>query len=73
MGQEKYIQPDRCEIDRSYYIKLNGEGSEASYQAVRFVSYRPHPAEILIHDGEKSRVIHRRILYAKESNNGGCE
>ena len=73
MEQDKYIQPDSCEMDRSYYIKTNGKGSESSYQEVRFLSYRPHPAEVLIHDGEKPRVIHRCILYAKGSNNKSCE
>ena len=73
MEQDKYIQPDSCEMDRSYYVKANEKGSEASYQEVRFLGYRPHPAEVLIHDGEKTRVIHRCILYEKESNNGSCE
>ena len=73
MEQDKYIQPDSCEMNRSYYVKTNGRGSGASYQKVRFLSYRPHPAEVLIHDGEKARVIHRCILYEKGSNNGGCK
>jgi len=72
MEQDRYIQPDSCELDKSYYIKTNGKDSEVSYQEVRFISYRPHPAEVLIHDGEKPRVIHRCILYAKESKNRGC-
>lgn len=70
MGQEKYIQPDSCEINKRYYIKLNGKGSDPRYQEVRFLGYRPHPAEVLVHDGEKSRVIHRCILYMKESGDG---
>ena len=74
MGQERYFQPESCEIDKNYYIKTNGNGMGVVYQQVRFLSYRPHPAEVLIHDGDKIRVIHRSILFVKRSSNGehGC-
>lgn len=70
MGHENFIQPDSCEIDGGYYIKSNEKRSGAKCQKVRFLCYRPHPAEVLIHDGDKPRVIHRNILYAKKSDEG---
>ena len=70
MGQEGYFQPESCELDKKYYIKTNANGIGEVYQQVRFLSYRPHPAEVLIQDGDKIRVIHRSILFVKESSNG---
>ena len=63
MAQELYIQPASLTRKGIYYRKINKNGSEAVFQQVTFLSYRPHPAEILIHDGEKPRVIHRRCVY----------
>lgn len=71
MEQDRYIQPKNCEKDKSYYIKISGNSVDGTYQEVRFLSYRPHPAEVLIHDGDRIRVIHRSFLYIKESGSGG--
>ena len=70
MGQEEYFQPESCELDKNYYLKTNGSTTGLVYRQVRFLSYRPHPAEVIIADGDKIRVIHRSMLFAKESSNG---
>lgn len=70
MAQGRFIQPDSCEIDKQYYLRSNGNGSGVLYKEVRFLSYRPHPAEVLIHDGVKPRVIHRCFLFERVPGNG---
>jgi hypothetical protein len=67
MSQERFAQPVSCERNESYYLKVIGNGNEQNYIKVHFVSYRPHPAEVLIHDGFRIRMVHRALLYVKEN------
>ena len=71
MGQSRYIQPKSCELNKTYYMKMGGNGTRVRYKKVRFLGYRPHPAEVLIHDGDRIRVIHRSILYLRKLDKGG--
>ena len=68
MQPAKFVQPDSCETDKCYYYQLSRNGSEVIYRKVKFLSYCPHPAEVIIHDGKKPRVIHRCFLYEKVSD-----
>ena len=70
MEEKRYIQPKSCDKGKKYYIKVDGNGTDAQYKKVRFLGYRPHPAEVLIRDGDRIRVIHRSILYLRESDDG---
>ena len=70
MSQETYIQPASCVKDQYYYLKVSGNGREAKYLVVRFVGYRPHPAEILIDDGNQIRMVHRSLLFIKHRADG---
>jgi len=69
MKRAGYMQPDSCEVGGDYFFKTNGKIAGAEYRKVKFLSYLPHPAEVLVHDGEKCRIIHRRFLYT-ERNQG---
>ena len=73
MNQDHYRQPKSCQADGIYYLKISGSNGKAEYKKVRFLSYRPHPAEVLVHDGQRPRVIHRRFLFIKVSGNGKCD
>ncbi len=73
MDRERYFQPDSCQINRKYYLKISENGSGPNYRQVRFISYRPHPAEVMVHDGTRSRVIHRVDLYQKAADEGEVE
>ena len=73
MSQDHYTQPESCQIDGIYYLKISGINGKAEYKKVRFLSYRPHPAEVLVHDGHKPRVVHRRVLYTKNADQGNCD
>jgi hypothetical protein len=70
MDPEGYYQPKSCEINQRYYLRVVKNGSEVNFQRVRFIGYCPHPAEILIHDGKRIKVVHRTFLYLKESRSG---
>ncbi len=70
MNKDRYIQPGSCRTNGIYYLKIIDKGGKARYLEVKFLSYRPHPAEVVVHDGDHTRVIHRRFLYSKESDNG---
>ena len=72
MSQDHYTQPKSCQANGIYYLKISASNGKAEYKKVRFLGYRPHPAEVLVHDGRKPRVVHRRFLYTKISANGGC-
>ena len=69
MRQGIFIQPASCQADGMYYLRINQNGFGWAYQRVKFLAYRPHPAEVLVHDGHKARVVHRRFLYCKEPEN----
>ncbi len=65
MKQSSYYQPDTCIPGKQYYIKTKGPGSATQYKGVKFISYRPHPAEVLIREDNITRVIHRIYLLQK--------
>jgi hypothetical protein len=68
MGMDEYTQPQSCITGRRYFLKITHKETMATYQSVEFIGYRPHPAEVLVHDGIRARVIHRNDLFQK---NGG--
>ena len=70
MGKLHYSQPESCQRGGVYYLKKSGTGGNVEFDEVRFLSYRPHPAEALVHDGRRPRVVHRRFLFCKASGNG---
>ena len=70
MSRVIYIQPTSCIKDKCYYLKTGRNDRGPIYQEVRFVSYRPHPAEILVDDGNQIRMVHRSLLFTKRSGNG---
>ena len=72
MNQDHYSQPKSCRAGGIYYLKISGANGKAEYKKVQFLSYRPHPAEVLVHDGQRPRVVHRRVLYLKTSDNEDC-
>ena len=65
MDQKTYVQPATFHRKRTYYYLRSRNGSAPVYQPVTFLGYRPHPGELFIDDGKRTRVIHRRFLYRK--------
>ena len=71
MEERGYFQPESCCRGKEYYIKANGKLDQISYTKVEFLKYRPHPAEVLVLDCGKPRVIHRINLYRKREDEFG--
>lgn len=65
MHTENYFQPDTCIPGKEYYIKIKDPDMTSKYKSVRFIGYCPHPAEIIIRDGIRTKVIHRIYLLQK--------
>ena len=68
MQPENYFQPDTCIPGKQYYIKIKDPGSISKYQNVWFVDYCPHPAEVIIREGSRTKVIHRVYLLQKNGS-----
>ena len=65
MQTENYFQPDTCIPGKQYYIKINGPDSTINFKSVKFIDYCPHPAEVIIREGSRMKVIHRVYLLQK--------
>ena len=65
MQNENYFQPDTCIPGKVYFIKTKNPDSTIKYRGVRFIGYCPHPAEVIIREGSRNKVIHRIILLEK--------
>ena len=65
MHCETYFQPDTCIPGKLYYIKTKGLNSSNKFKSVIFVGYCPHPAEVIVRKGGRSKVIHRVYLLQK--------
>jgi len=65
MHQDDYYQPESCIPKKIYYLRDRNSNSLNEYRRVRFVDYCPHPAEVLVRDGNKTIMIHRICLFQK--------
>jgi len=65
MHRENYFQPDSCIPGKLYYIKTKHLDSATKVKSVIFVSYCPHPAEVIVRKDGIIKVIHRVYLLQK--------
>jgi len=65
MRHDEYFQPDTCIPGKQYFIKTDDGKSTIRFLRVKFIEYRPHPAEVIIHDGSRIKVVHRKNLFQK--------
>ena len=68
MENNGYYLPESCTEGEIYYIRGESALAINTYRPVFFLSYRPHPGELLIKENGVKRVIQRRILLAKKGN-----
>ncbi len=52
-----------------YFVSDENNSAGNKYKKVEFVDYRPHPGELLIKEDGVTKVIHRRLLYARNNGN----
>ncbi len=65
MDPENYVQPDTCILGKVYFIKTEDIDSTSKFRGVKFIGYRPHPAEVIVREGSGRKVIHRIYLLQK--------
>jgi hypothetical protein len=65
MQYENYFQPDTLIQGKLYYVKTTDSDLPINFLPVKFVDYRPHPAEVLVWEGSRTKVIHRVNLLQK--------
>ena len=66
MNKNGFYRPERCRKEEEYYIEDDENSKDVEYKTVEFVSYRPHPGELVIREDGVARVIYRRQLYARK-------
>ena len=67
MQPENYIQPDTCIPGEVYFIKTEDPDLKPKFIGVKFIDYCPHPAEVIVREGGRIKVIHRIYLLQKNS------
>jgi len=70
MEGKNYYQPESCRFGGEYFIKEDSPDADSAYTRVEFISYRPHPGEVVVKQGETLLVVHRTFLYACRRANG---
>jgi hypothetical protein len=66
MNKNGFYRPERCQTGEEYFIMKEKNSTKVEYKHVEFVSYRPHPGELVIREDGVARVIYRRQLYARK-------
>jgi len=66
MNNNGFYRPERCQEGEEYFILEEDNLPKVEYKIVEFVSYRPHPGELVIKEDGVARVIYRRQLYARK-------
>lgn len=67
MDDARYQRPESCRQGNDYYLKVGEDLNSVRYKKVKFLSYSPHPAEVLISEEGIPRVIHRIDLYQRRN------
>ena len=68
MNESGYYQPENCRLGEIYFIQEKKNSTEKSFKEVEFLSYRPHPGELVIKEDGVARIIHRRLLFSRVAN-----
>ncbi len=66
MDMNGYYQPESCQKGQIYFVCNENKSAGNIYKEVEFVDYRPHPGELLIKEDGVTKVIYRRLLYARK-------
>ena len=69
MEMNGYYQPESCQKGQIYFVSDENNSAGNKYKKVKFIAYRPHPGELLIKEDGVTKVIHRRLLYARNNGN----
>ena len=65
MEKNRYCLPDSCLAGNEYYLRIKSNSEFSEYRKVIFLSYRPHPAEVMVREGNRSRMVYRSDLFTR--------
>jgi len=65
MEKNGYCLPDSCLAGNEYYLRIKSNSEFSEYRKVLFLSYRPHPAEVMVREGNRSRMVYRSDLFTR--------
>lgn len=65
MKNNDYYLPDSCLAGCEYYLKIKSNSEVPEFKRVIFLGYRPHPAEVMIREGNRSRMVYRSDLFTR--------
>ena len=66
MEMNGYYLPESCISGSEYYLKIKSNNEFSEYERVIFLSYRPHPGEVLVMYGNRSRMVYRSDLFTRQ-------
>ena len=66
-GNDCYL-PRSYNLGENYFIKVKNDDGIAELNMVVFISYRPHPGEVLVRDGNKTRMVYRSELFSRSAD-----
>ena len=66
MNKNGFYRPESCREGEEHFIMKEKDSTKVEYKHVEFVSYRPHPGELVTREDGVARVIYRRQLYARK-------
>ncbi len=65
MKKNGYCLPGSCLAGSEYYLKIKSNSEVTVFKRVIFLSYRPHPGEVMIREGNRSRMVYRSDLFTR--------
>lgn len=68
MERNGYYLTESCKLGKEYYIKVKSDLEHAKFKKVKFLSYRPHPGEVMVRDGNRSRMVYRSNLFSRQDD-----
>ncbi len=65
MKKNGYYLPGSYMAGSEYFLKIKSNSEFLEFRRVIFLGYRPHPGEVTIREGNRSRMVYRSDLYAR--------
>jgi hypothetical protein len=65
MKKNGYYLPGSCRAGNEYFLRTKSNSEIPEFRRVIFLGYRPHPAEVIIREGNKSRMVYRSDLFTR--------
>ena len=67
MKMNGYYLPGSCRAGGEYYLRIKTDSDLQEFIKVVFIGYRPNPAEVVVRDAGRSRMVYRSDLYSRKT------